>query len=316
MTQSQPAPLHRSPFHRGEQKIQSQLGVRERMEQFGQKVIRDYLPEQHREFYQQLSYLFVGHVDKQGWPWASILFGNQGFIQSSHPKQLSINTQAIKGDPLSQSLHKNAKFGLLGIDLNTRRRNRVAAHIKQSNHHRIELNIDQVFGNCPKYIQTRAFNTPSLTNVSPIESLPLRNLDTEALALIANADTFFVSSFIPNNIGDTSEGVDISHRGGKPGFIHINNTTQFTIPDYSGNFHFNTLGNFIENPKAGLLFIDFEKGHLLMLTGKVEVLFDSPDIDDFAGAERLWTFEFNHGLWIRNALPGQWQLKEQSPFLP
>ena len=57
-----------SPFHAGEQAIQSTLGVRDKMEQFGQRVIRDHMPEQHREFYNQLPFLFVGHSDKEGWP--------------------------------------------------------------------------------------------------------------------------------------------------------------------------------------------------------------------------------------------------------
>lgn len=320
------SPVSPSPFHRGEQKIQRQLGVRERMEQFGQKVIRSYLPEQHRNFFQQLSYLLIGHVDDQGWPWASILFdqqnfdkqevGGQGFIESPHNQQLTVNTQPVNGDPLAQSLQSGVKIGLLGIDLNSRRRNRIAGHIGQANSQRIDIVIDQAFGNCPKYIQVREPNNHPLIHSAPAESQPLQKLDSEALTLIANSDTFFVSSFITNNSGEISEGVDVSHRGGMPSFIRVDNTSKLTIPDYSGNLHFNTLGNFIENPKAGLLFIDFEKGHLLMLTGKVEVLFDSPEIATFAGAERLWTFELDHGLWLKNALPIKWQFQGYSPFLP
>ncbi len=85
-----------------------------------------------------------------------------------------------------------------------------------------------------------------------------------------------------------------------------------TIPDYLGNFHFNTLGNFLLNPKAGLLFIDFENGHILTLTGTVEILWDSPDTNYFEGAERLWQFRIDHGHWIKNVLPLRWKLGEYS----
>ena len=305
-----------SPFHQGERKIQADLGVRERMEKFGRKVIRDYLPETHRDFYQQLAYLLVGHVDNHGWPWASMLFGERGFIQSPHNRQLIINARPATGDPLMHSLQKDSKIGLLGIDLNTRRRNRVAGRVDRTNEQGIELSVDQAFGNCPKYIQERELcNSHPVAHSSPVVVQALQKLDTEALATIANADTFFVSSFITNGSGQVSEGVDVSHRGGMPGFVNVDNTAKLTIPDYSGNLHFNTLGNFIENPKAGLLFIDFEKGHMLLLTGVVEVLFSSPEVEKYAGAERLWTFEMHHGLWLKNSLPLLWQFQGYSPFL-
>ena len=119
----------KSPFHPGEQKIQQQLGVREQMERFGNRVIRDHMPEPHREFYQQLPFIFVGHADAQGWPWASILFDEPGFITSSDNKTLTINAQPVVGDPLAESLTPDTRLGLLGIELPTRRRNRLAAHI-------------------------------------------------------------------------------------------------------------------------------------------------------------------------------------------
>ena len=40
-----------SPFHRGEKEIQSRLGIRDKMERLGRKVIRDHLPQDHREFF-------------------------------------------------------------------------------------------------------------------------------------------------------------------------------------------------------------------------------------------------------------------------
>lgn len=76
-------PKHRtSPWHAGEKAIQERVGVADRMEVHGQKVIRDYMPDQHREFYQQLPFIIVGAVDQQGRPWATLLEGAEGFITS------------------------------------------------------------------------------------------------------------------------------------------------------------------------------------------------------------------------------------------
>ena len=91
-----------SPFHYGEQELQTRAGKREKMENFGRKTVRSFMPDQHREFYSQLPFLIMGSVDNNGWPWASIIPGKIGFIQSSTPTTLNIKAQAIKGDPLDR----------------------------------------------------------------------------------------------------------------------------------------------------------------------------------------------------------------------
>ncbi|WP_336244792.1 pyridoxamine 5'-phosphate oxidase family protein [Shewanella sp. SG41-4] len=282
------------------------------MEQFGKRVVRDHMPEQHRAFYQQLPFILIGHADDNGWPWASMLFGEPGFMVSQDAKTLEIQSTPVKGDPLAESLKPNLKLGLLGIELTTRRRNRLAAKIKSVSENSIKLSIDQSFGNCPQYIQIR-----ELEKV-PAEMMPkstvemLSNIDHRARDLIENVDTFFVASYHDDGSDAPTNGADVSHRGGKPGFVRVDNETTLTIPDYAGNFHFNTFGNFIENPKAGLLFVDFEHGDLLTLTGHVELIWESEEIEFFEGAQRLWKFHIHQGRRINYGLPLRWKLKEYS----
>jgi hypothetical protein len=302
-----------SPFHRGERAIQQRLGVREQMECFGSRVIRDHMPQQHREFYQQLPFIFVGHADSRGWPWASILFNKPGFISSPDNETLVVSAQPVAGDPLADALTPGTRLGLLGIDLPTRRRNRLAAHIIESSEQQISLQVDQSFGNCPQYIQSRELGTVASEKLSASAMTVLTTLDSRAQALIASSDTFFVASYVSNDSGEASEGADVSHRGGRPGFIRIDSDSVLTIPDYLGNNHFNTMGNFTENARAGLLFLDFENGHLLTLTGTVEMLWDSPEAEQFDGAERLWRFRIDHGRWIERGLPLRWKIHEYSP---
>ncbi|MCK5190476.1 MAG: pyridoxamine 5'-phosphate oxidase family protein, partial [Methylococcales bacterium] len=164
-----------------------------------------------------------------------------------------------------------------------------------------------------QYIQHRELQTIDPLSMPPIVYEDLTQFDQQAIELISSSDTFFVASYVANNSHTASEGADVSHRGGKPGFIRVDDTQTLTIPDYLGNFHFNTLGNFLENAKAGLLFIDFTQGHLLTLTGTVEILWDSPDTQFFTGAERLWKFHIDHGRWLKNALPLRWSLQDYSP---
>ncbi len=302
-----------SPFHRGEQKVQQQMGVRDQMERFGRRVIRDHMPDQHRQFYGQLPFIFVGHTDNNGWPWASILFDQPGFITSDNSKILDIHALPVTGDPLADALQADTRLGLLGIELPTRRRNRLAAHIVEAPGDRIRLAIDQAFGNCPQYIQSRELQYIDSKTMPASTVNELDKLDSRAQALIQNSDTFFVASSVNTGSGEVNEGADVSHRGGRPGFVRVDNENTLTIPDYLGNNHFNTFGNFVENPRAGLLFLDFEKGHLLTLTGTVEIEWDAPDAEYFEGAQRLWKFHVDHGRWLDNVLPLRWKMDGYSP---
>ncbi len=305
-----------SPFHRGEQAVQTRLGVRDKMERFGSRVIRDHMPEQHRDFYQKLPFIFVGHGDKTGWPWASILFNDPGFITSSNNKALHINASPILGDPLIDALEEKTRLGLLGIELTSRRRNRMAAHITEVSNDTFTLRVDQAFGNCPQYIQDRELVKCSTATTPEVKKLT--HFDQRAQDLIKKSDTFFVASYANSGKNSVSDGADVSHRGGRPGFVRVDNDNTLTVPDYLGNFHFNTLGNFVENPKAGLLFLDFETGSVFTVTGTVEIIWDdiksdSPDAEFFEGAERLWKFHIDHGYWIKDGLPLRWKLNEFSP---
>lgn len=304
-----------SPFHPGEQAIQAKLGGRDRMETLGRRMIREFLPEQHRRFYAQLSYVLVGTVDAEGNPWASILVGQPGFISTPSERSLHIAALPLWGDPLVDNLAVGTNIGFLGIELHTRRRNRVNGVVSAIGPEGFDVSVDQTFGNCPKYIQARQFDWQAFdpTTARPIH--PLTMLEDSDRSMIRAADTFFIATAYLDQAAGAAKGVDVSHRGGKPGFVRIDGNT-LTIPDFAGNCHFNTFGNIEVNPRAGLLFIDFDQGSLLYLTGRAEVIWDGdPEIAAYAGAERLFKFHLTQGLRVEGSLPLGWSTPEHSPFL-
>lgn len=299
--------MERSPWHAGEQQLQAHVGVAERMEAFGRKVIRSWMPDQHREFYRQLPFMLLGAVDAQGRPWASVLEGEPGFADSPDPEHLHFTGRPAADDPAQ--LRNGEPIGLLGIELHTRRRNRLNGHVANLTADGFELSVDQAFGNCPQYIQLRQFQRVPLSDPQTRPAQHLNSLDEAACALIAGADTFFVASYVDV---DGQRSVDVSHRGGQPGFVRIEGN-RLTIPDFAGNLHFNTLGNLLLNPKAGLLFIDFSTGDLLHLSGRTEILLEDPQIEAFQGAERLWTFEVEQVVRRPAALALRWRFDGMSP---
>ena len=304
-----------SPFHPGEQAIQAKLGGRDRMEAIGRRMIREFLPEQHRQFYAQLSYFLVGTVDAQGQLWASILVGEPGFISTPSDRSLHIATQPLFGDPLADNLAVGTNIGFLGIQLHTRRRNRVNGIVSAISAKGFDVQVSQTFGNCPKYIQARQFD---LQAFNPTEAKPTRTLTTlgeSERSMISAANTFFIATAYLDKTAGVAKGIDVSHRGGNPGFVRIDGNT-LTVPDFSGNGFFNTLGNIEVNPRAGLLFIDFENGDVLYLTGQAEVVWDGdPEIALYEGAERLLKYHVQQGVWVKGGIPLTGSEPDYSPFL-
>jgi len=299
-------------WHQGERFIQEKLGVAERMASVGQRVIRDHMPDLHREFYAQLPFIVLGSVDEAGAPWATFLEGRSGFISSPDATRLEIDARADPTDPAAPGLQQGKPIGLLGIEMHTRRRNRMNGFVGEAEHG-FRVDVDQSFGNCPRYIQLRDFSyardvaTPYGGDVEALTAL-----DASARAMIAGADSCFVTSYADR---DDRRQVDVSHRGGKAGFVRAADDGTLTIPDFDGNLFFNTLGNILLNGRAGLLFVDYATGDVLQMTGTAEVIFDSPEIGAFQGAERLWTFKARTIVRRRGALALRWNMQQQ-PWSP
>ncbi|PRA59779.1 MULTISPECIES: pyridoxamine 5'-phosphate oxidase family protein [Pseudomonas] len=296
-----------SPWHAGEQQLQARVGVAERMEAFGRKVIRKEMPDQHRQFYSQLPFMLFGAVDAQGNPWASILEGPVGFAHSPAPALLQLDSLPASDDPAQ--LQAGAAIGMLGIELHTRRRNRLNGRVGALDDQGLSVEVEQAFGNCPQYIQLRQFETVPLADPATRKAQHLDGLDDAAKAVIESADTFFIASYVDV---DNARSVDVSHRGGQAGFVKIEGDC-LTVPDFAGNLHFNTLGNLLLNPRAGLLFIDFKTGDLLQLTGRTEILLEGPLVEAFQGAERLWKLHVEQVVRRPAALALRWRFDGVSP---
>lgn len=299
--------MEHSPWHAGEKQLQAHVGVAERMDVVGRKVIRSEMPDQHRTFYQQLPFMLYGAVDADGNPWASILEGPPGFAHSPQPALLQFDGLPGSDDPAQ--LQEGAAIGLLGIELHTRRRNRLNGRVGAVTESGFGVTVEQSFGNCPQYIQLRQFRSVPLADPSTRVAQHLNELDEVATAMIADADTFFVSSYVDV---DGQRSVDVSHRGGQAGFVKVEGN-RLTIPDFAGNLFFNTLGNLLINPRAGLLFIDFNSGDLLHLSGRAQVILEGPQVEAFQGAERLWTFEVERVVRRPAALALRWRFDGVSP---
>ena len=288
-----------SPWHAGEIALQHAAGVAGRMAEIGPKVIRDHLIAQHAAFYPLLPFVVLGAVDPAGRPWATLRAGPPGFVHALDPFHLAVDAGREADDPAEAGLADGARIGLLGIDLATRRRNRLNGTVRRDGPGGFAVAVEESFGNCPKYIHTRRL-APG--EVAPPGSPAVSDrLDGRARTMLASADTLFVASS-----AGPGGAVDVSHRGGPAGFVRVDADGVLTVPDYAGNRFFNTLGNMVANPRAGIVVPDFARGDLLQVTGRAEVVLAAPEIAAFPGAERLWRLAPERVVFRPGALALRW----------
>jgi len=298
-----------SPYHTGEVEVQRRAGVREEAERVGRIVSPTLTGPAAR--------LMAGHrlavaasLDETSRVWASLLTGPAGFLRPVDERLMLIASHPRPADPLAINLKERSELGLLAIDLATRRRLRFNGRALHDPAHGIFLTVEQVYGNCQKYIQARHLE---LEDAGPEAAPPQHRssvLNDRQRALVAAADTLFIASHHPRG------GADASHRGGAPGFARPLDGRTIAFGDYAGNNMFNTLGNLAAQPRAGLLFLDFEIGGTLQLTGRARLDWNPETVAAYRGAQGVVVvFEIEAILETRGA-GVRGRLVERSPANP
>lgn len=301
-------------FHEGERFVQERAGEREAALRNG-GIVGDTIPSRAIPFLAQQPMLVIGHADAQGAVWGSLLFGVPGLVSSVDGRSVVLDRTRIeenRDDAVWESLVPGAELGLLAIELASRRRLRINGVVMETDDRHVVIRVRQAYPNCPKYIQRRHIRADGAA--SPDER-PARasgvSLDAARTAVIGRADTFFVASRHP------TRGLDVSHRGGPPGFVRVLDANRLRIPDYPGNSMFNTFGNFAVDDRAGLVFLDFGRRSVLQMSGSAELRFverEDPS-QPTGGTGRYWDFHVARWFELPLATRLTWDGPEVSPYL-
>ena len=300
-------------YHEGEVRMQELTGERDAALMNG-RIVRERIPAGARSFLRALEVAVLGWTSPSGEVWASFVTGAPGFVAASDDLgalDLTIvnDTGVLAGAPAGESLAVGDLLGALLIDLSTRRRLRVNGTVASVEGPRLRMRVEAAYANCPKYIQEREVvaGAPSAPSSSVIRGT---GLDEGLTRWIERADTLFVAS-------RSAEGrMDASHRGGSPGFVRVQGGA-LTIPDYPGNGMFNTLGNLLVDPRAGLVLVDFEAGLTLALTGEAAIDLGRPAEDDGTGGTgRFWRFTPKRWVIAPLNVPVSFRFVRASPYNP
>ena len=290
-----------SVFHPGELAAQRRAGLRAEADRVG-GIVRTDVPPAAAAFLTEQRMLVVGGADERGRVWASLLTGERGFLRAGTVggrEAVDIAAHPLDTDPLAGALTRPTRIGAIALDPATRRRmriNGVAGPIGTG----LRLMAEQVYANCPKYIQRR--EVVSARADGPTSTTTVATELSEAdRRMISGADTFFIATTSAAGYRDAS------HRGGNRGFVRLEPGGGLSWPDYPGNAMMMTLGNLEQNPRAGLLFLDWSTGTTLQLTGTAPT--------DWAGQRRS-RFHLDEVRRTELASPLHWSEPEYSRFNP
>ncbi|GAA2331424.1 pyridoxamine 5'-phosphate oxidase family protein [Streptomyces kunmingensis] len=293
-------------YHDGELAVQERAGSRHAAGTVA-AIVRTDIPDAARLFLAAQPMIVIGAADSRGDLWASVLTGEAGFITVTGPSSLTVRAAPGPYDPLHAALAGTARVGVIAIDPGTRRRMRMNGTAHRTAENTLDIELQQVYANCPKYIQKRE---PRWQSATPGRPRHAGELTSEDMAFVHATDTFFVAT------ADLEGNADASHRGGHPGFLTAVDPTHLRWPDYLGNSMFNTLGNLEVNPKAGLLLPDWATGTLLHLTGTATVDWDPDRAAALPGAQRVVDFTVERAVRVDHASPLRWSAPEFSRFNP
>ena len=300
----------RTVFHDGELAVQRRAGVERIAARIGLNISPS-MPDEYGSFLSRQPFVVVAGQDAEGRVWSSLIVGGVGFARVLDDRRLLLEAELAPGDPLEHAFEPpGSPIGLLAIEFHQRARIRLNGTAQRTGNG-IVVAVAEAYGNCHKYIQRRV---PVARLAPAADSRPRQGtaLDERQARLIRGADTFFIASAHPQR------GADASHRGGRPGFVHVGGDgSAVRFPDYSGNRMFQTLGNLTVDPRAGLLFLNWDSGTTVQLTGRAEVVWaDGGDLAALPGAERAVDVSIDAVLERERAMPARWNLIEASRLNP
>ncbi len=127
----------------------------------------------------------------------------------------------------------------------------------------------------------RRWGNPALWDDARLRRLIWDRIPAELHSRIEAQPFFFLAT------SDRQGACDCSFKGGGPGLVRVLGERQLAFPDHAGNQAFMSLGNILDNPRVGMLFIDFSDGARLRVNGRAVIHDEGAALALFAGARRV-----------------------------
>ncbi len=125
------------------------------------------------------------------------------------------------------------------------------------------------------------YGSPSESSSNKVKNI----LSDELIQFIKNAPFAVLAS------ADSEGNCDASPRGGLPGFVKVIDEKTLFIPDIKGNRLFQSFGNFVSNPKAGLVFFIPGNSKMVRVNGRVSIIEKGKVMETIDHIEVAWKDE-------------------------
>ncbi len=144
------------------------------------------------------------------------------------------------------------------------------------------MNIDagELYGSGARQLQD-AFDSRRLAD-RLTEIIVNEFIDDRTRVFFEEASYFFLATVDPDGFPD------VSYKGGRPGFVQVVDDNTLRFPSYDGNGMYRSIGNIVDTPNVGMLFIrQDEQAGRIRVHGRARVLTDPASVAEFVGAEAV-----------------------------
>ncbi|WP_072682655.1 pyridoxamine 5'-phosphate oxidase family protein [Arcobacter sp. LA11] len=251
-----------SIYHEGEYYIQEKMGVRKDSDSLS-SMIRDTIPSVAANFLKTLNFSVLVISSNEKDLFSTVVYDINSFIEIKSHNEILIKLNNHSYIPEDFFNIETLNIGFIGLDFEQALRIRINGKAKLKDN-QLFVTIEEIYSNCPKYIQRRVLKK-QLERVEAQVTTNLNKIKDDINTIISNSDTFFLGSF------HKIKGLDISHKGGKRGFVNVLSSKQLSFEDRPGNNLYNSLGNIHTNPYISMFFIDFKRNNTYHIKGKAEI---------------------------------------------
>src|SRR5262245_24696586 len=145
--------MTRTMFHEGELAVQGRAGVEAVAAKVG-RYIHASIPPDHADFLSRQPFVVLAATDAAGHVWASFVVGGAGFASALDDRRVHLAATLAPADALRTAFDRPCRAGILAIEFDTRTRIRLNGLARPAPDG-IVLDVEEAFGNCPKFIQRR-----------------------------------------------------------------------------------------------------------------------------------------------------------------
>lgn len=306
---------HGSPFHSGEHVLQLRAGMRDAVETAGAGSIQNSLGVELQGAlkYQRLAFLALASED--GYPICAALAADRGFLDAPAPDCVELRWANVRDRSLEREMTAGCPISLMMmLDLPAGGRLRLNGGVESAQSGVTRIRIAQVFTNGSRFLHDRRVAAreyaAAVTQMQPVREALAPDMED----LLRRADTLIVATRHPALEPAGKQGLDVSHRGGLPGFVDVPDAKTLLWPEYSGNGFFNTAGNLMLDARCCLLAMA-GSDRALRVRGRAELLWKDPTLKASVGAERGIRLRVEQAEFVPNELDAVAPLEYYAPDL-